>query len=205
VGAEGGNGPSCAPGCDLSKDDAARDALQRTLGRKVNRSFLRIHRDGRIPGLLSFWGVVGTDHDDEALGVMYACCLYRDPEGPNGPAARVLRDLGWANAGPAKRVELARLYDEIGLQAIGGRMGRAVTTPLPIFDAHHPFQEPASRALADGGVVLTHWSANSSPISVSDRSTVSLVLQEIRFGPDGALVSIRSLDALWQSDTTETR
>src|SRR5437899_7161240 len=70
VGAEASSGPSCAPGCNPSKNESASDALQRTLGREVNRSFLRIERDERIPGLLSFWYVI-YDSSDERLGVMY--------------------------------------------------------------------------------------------------------------------------------------
>ncbi len=99
VAAEAGSGQSCSPGCDLSKDEGARDALQRTLGREVSRSFVRIQRNARIPELVSFWGVV-YDSSDEPLGVMYACCLYRDPESSNGPAARVLHDLGWRRRAP---------------------------------------------------------------------------------------------------------
>jgi len=110
-----------------------------------------------------------------------------------------------AEAGPAKRVELARLYDEVGLQTIGGRVGRVITTPSALFDSRHPFQDPAARSLADGGVVLTHWSASASPVSIVGRATVSLVLQEVRFGPDGALVSIRSLDTVPPHDAPEVR
>jgi hypothetical protein len=183
----------CVSVCDSSNDDAARETLSRATGRKSEPGFVRVERDQRLPQLVSFWRLV-YDGNEDLMGVLYACCAYRDTQGPDGPAARVLGDLGWGAATMEKRVELARLYDTVAIQMLGGRTRALFSASSFPFSTSHPFVAPDARPLADGGVLITHWSSIPGQVTIVGADYPTAEFLELRFSAGGALAPVRVLD-----------
>src|SRR5260221_12052433 len=84
-------------------------------------------------------------------------------------------------------------YTTLFRSTLGGRTRTLFTTSSFAFDARHPFVLPDARPLADGGVLITHWSSIPGTVTIAGAAAPSAELLELRFSAGGALASVRVL------------
>jgi hypothetical protein len=174
---------------------AAHQATQATQAITLLEGGAPLVLDDRLRGFAAFTTDLCCD-GPSFTALMYRCHLYVSPylyldaysvdgdaaAGPpeNGAltdlAQHVLADLGWAGAGPARRIEIASIF----AHAVFGTISTLET----------PLSAPFVRSLPAGGVLVDLRSSFSSNSIAGHRSEVEHV--QLTFEPDGRL-SMRGL------------
>lgn len=169
---------------DLSTDEGVAAAVIEATGAHFDPEYICVQRPSDLPGIILVADLV-----------MDAGCLAQGGlvEGEYFPwsdlSQRALGHLGWADASPERRTELAWLWIRRGIYAFGSGV---LERPDAAFDREDTpaFTPPSIVANPDGGVTAEYWTADSSGMLPETRyQRVRLV-----FGPDGAIASSDRFD-----------